>query len=148
VTPWWRAPVLVTGVLVLGYGTLLVLSGGPAAPPTAVGVWLAGSLVGHDLLLAPLTLVVAALVVRTLRGVQRRVVATGLLVAACLVLVALPALLTPGVPDNPTTTPRNYGVGLAVLLAADAAVTAALVLAARRRRRPVSLAKGPVRTQE
>jgi hypothetical protein len=134
VTPRWRLPVLVTGLIVLGYGTLLLLSGGSAAPTTAVGVWLAGSLVGHDLLLAPLTLVVGALAFRRLHGRERRAVAAGLLVAACLVLVALPALLTPGVPGNPTATPRNYGAGLTVLLAADAAVTAALVLTRRRRR--------------
>lgn len=146
-TPRWRLPVLVAGLIVLGYGTLLLLSGGSAAPTTAVGVWLAGSLVGHDLLLAPLTLVVGALAVRRLRGRERGVVAAGLLVAACLVLVALPALLTPGVPDNPTATPRNYGAGLTVLLAADAAITAALVLTTRRRRRSDRLKGPPARDQ-
>ncbi len=130
---WWRWPVVAAGLAVLGYGVVLLATAGPA-----VGVWLAGVLVAHDGLLAPLAVLAGAVVVRVAPpGNARRVLAGGLLVAACLVLVALPALGTPGVPGNPSATPRDYPTGLAVLLALDVAVTAALLIALRRRPPPL-----------
>ena len=135
---WWRWPAIAAGLAVLAYGLSLVATSGPAASLVAVGVWLAGALVVHDGLVAPLAVLAGAVVVRAVApGRARRVLAGGLLVGACLVLVALPALGTPGVAGNPSATPRDYLAGLAVLLALDAAVTAALLLALRvRRRRP------------
>jgi hypothetical protein len=131
---WWRWPVLVAGLGALAYGLLLLVTT-PAAPVVAVVTWLAGSLVLHDALLAPLTVLAGVLVTRLVPRDVRPVVAGGLVVAACLVLVALPALGTPGVPDNPSATPRDYPLGLAVLLALDVAVTALLVVLVRRRSR-------------
>ncbi|HYY12453.1 MAG TPA: hypothetical protein VE781_16060 [Kineosporiaceae bacterium] len=129
---WWRTPVIAAGLGVLGYGLWLVVTSGA---PFGVAVWLAGSLVGHDGVLAPLAVLAGAVVVRLVpAGPVRRVVAGGLSVAACLVLVALPALGTPGVPGNPTATPRDYPLGLAVLLALVAAGTAVLAVIAGRAR--------------
>lgn len=132
--PWWRLPAVAAGLAGLAYGALLLATNGAAAPVVGVVVWLAGGLVAHDALLAPLTVLAGVGVVRVVpAGPERRVVAGGLLVAACLVAVALPALGTPGVPDNPTATPRNYPLGLAVLLALDVAVTVLLLVLVRRR---------------
>ena len=133
--PWWRWPALAAGLAALAYGLLLLVTDGAAAPAVSVITWLAGSLVLHDALLAPLTVLAGVLVTRLVPRDVRPVVAGGLVVAACLVLVALPALGTPGVPDNPTTTPRDYPLGLAALLALDAAVTVLLVVLVRRRSR-------------
>ena len=130
-SPWWRWPCLAAGLAALAYGCRLALTSGSLP---AVVEWLAGSLVLHDALLAPLTVFAGVLVTRIVPHDIRPVVAGGLVAAACLVLVALPALLTPGVPDYPTTTPRNYGAGLAVLLLVDALATTGLALRARRTR--------------
>lgn len=130
---WWRWPALVAGLAALAYGLLLLVTDGGAAPVVPVVTWLAGSLVLHDALLAPLTVLAGVVVTRLVPRDVRPVVAGGLVVAACLVVVALPALGTPGVPDNPSATPRDYPLGLAVLLALDAAVTALLVVLVRRR---------------
>lgn len=139
---WWRGPALAAGLGALAYGLLLLVTNGGAAPVAAVVLWLAGSLVVHDGVLAPLTLGAGALLARLVPAGARRVVAGGLAVAACLVLVALPALGTPGVPDNPSATPRDYPLGLAALLAADAAVTALVVLVTARRERSRSQGDG------
>jgi hypothetical protein len=137
-------PVVVAGLAVLGYGVVLVATSGPAVPLPVVGGWLAGGLVAHDGLLAPLAVLTGAVVVRALPpGPARRVLAGGLLVAACLVLLALPALGTPGVAGNASATPRDYPLGLTLLLALDAAVTAALLVALGRRPPGRGRAAGP-----
>jgi hypothetical protein len=128
-TPWWRVPLLLTGVGALGWGAWLLLTGGRSTAPTGSLEWLAGALLGHDAVLAPLAVAAGWATLRLtgrLPAAARRAIAGGLFVAACLVLVALPALLAPGI-DNATATPRDYGRGLAVLLLAVAAAVALVV---------------------
>jgi len=106
-------------------------------------VWLAAVLVVHDAVLAPLGALAGRLLGRTARRGARLasavpVVGAGVAVAVVLVLLAVPALLSPGVPGNATALPRDYGRGLALLLALDmvlVAVTATgrALLAGRRR---------------
>jgi hypothetical protein len=130
-TPWWRVPLLLAGLGVLGWGTWLLLSGGRSTAPTGALAWMAGALLGHDAVLAPLSVAAGWATVRLtvrLPGAARRVSAGGLFVAACLVIVALPALLAPGI-DNPTATPRDYGRGLTALLLMVAATVALVVTA-------------------
>ena len=127
--PWWRVPVLLAGLGALGWGTWLLLTGGRATAPAGALTWLAGALLGHDAVLAPLSVAAGWAMLRLtarLPGAARRVVAGGLFVAACLVLVALPALLAPGI-DNATATPRDYGRGLVTLLLVVAAAVALLL---------------------
>lgn len=133
----WRVPVAVTGLAALGFGTLQLVSGaGQFARLWSAVVWSAGALIVHDAVLAPLALAVGWALTRLLRACgPRRVAAGGLLVAGCLVLVALPALLAPGVAGNPTATPRDYLGGLVRLLALTAAGTVVLALLAHRRHR-------------
>jgi len=131
----WKVPVVAAGLAALGYGTAQLALGGSATDPISVLVWLGGALIVHDGVLGPLAVLVGWGLVRA--TARRRsvlpVIAGGLLVAVCVILVALPALLTPGVPDNPTATPRDYRSGLLVLLAADLLVTAGLALVVARR---------------
>jgi hypothetical protein len=124
----WRALVLACGLGSLAYGGWQLLGGGRATNPVSSLPWLAGSLVVHDGVLAPLAVLAGAVLVRMvpIPAAPRRVLAGGLFVAACLVLVAIPALGTPGVGDNPTATPRDYPRGLAVLLAVVAVATLTL----------------------
>jgi hypothetical protein len=132
VTSWRRAIVVAAGLGALGYGGWELLGGGRATNPASSVPWLVGVLVVHDGVLAPLTVLVGAGLVRflPLPARARQVLAVGLFTAACLVLVALPVLGTPGVADNPTATPRDYPRGLVVSLAAVALLTSAAVVAA------------------
>jgi hypothetical protein len=129
--PWWRVPALLAGAGALGWGMWLLLTGGRATAPLGTLTWMAGALLGHDAVVAPLAVAAGWVTVRlTARAPRdvRRVVAAGLFVATCLVAVAAAAILAPGI-DNPTATPRDYGRGLATLLAIDA-ITVSLISAA------------------
>ncbi|MFD3943329.1 hypothetical protein [Streptomyces sp. NPDC058579] len=119
------------GVAMMGLGGVLTLRTGTAGE---VVLWLAGAIVLHDGLIAPLVLgagpLLAALPARgTVRG--------GLIVAGALTLVALPLMLRPGSAPNPTVLPLDYVRNWLVLIGVVAVGTGAL-LGVRRlaRRRP------------
>ncbi|MFB7343772.1 hypothetical protein [Streptomyces hydrogenans] len=117
------------GVLLIGIGVRLVVA---EPDPAGVLLWLAGALVLHDGILAPLVLAVGLLLVgRRRRGTLRG----ALVVAGCLVLVTLPLLVRPGAPPNPSALPLPYGRNLAIVLAVVAAGATARVLVQRRRER-------------
>ncbi|WP_121830073.1 hypothetical protein [Streptomyces sp. S1] len=117
-----------TGVGLIVLGAWLV-----AAQPASgdVLVWLAGALVVHDGLLAPLVLAVGLLIAgRPERGLWRG----ALVIAGSVVLVTLPLLLRPGPAPNPSALPLPYGRNLAIVLAAVAVGAVSLGLVRRRRR--------------
>lgn len=117
-----------TGVGLIVLGAWLV-----AAQPASgdVLVWLAGALVVHDGLLAPLVLAVGLLIAgRPERGLRRG----ALVIAGSVVLVTLPLLLRPGPAPNPSALPLPYGRNLAIVLAAVAVGAVSLGLVRRWRR--------------
>ncbi|MFC9392587.1 hypothetical protein ACFTWS_05395 [Streptomyces sp. NPDC057027] len=117
------------GVALVGLGAWLVVD---QPDPLGVFVWLAGALVLHDGILAPLVLAVGLLLV----GRRRRGLLRGAsLVAGSVVLVALPLLVRPGAPPNPSALPLPYGRNLAIVLAAVTVVTGVLIAGRRRRER-------------
>lgn len=84
------------GVALMAVGGALLLSGGQLKD---VAVWLAGSIVLHDGIVAPLVLGVGLLPA----GIPARgTVLAALVVAGCLTVTALPVLLAPGPPRNPS----------------------------------------------
>ncbi|MFG3343963.1 hypothetical protein ACGF1Z_02735 [Streptomyces sp. NPDC048018] len=118
------------GLALTGIGAwqLAVLPHAPAVP-----LWLAGAVVLHDGVIAPLVLAVGLLVAaRPARGVLRG----ALIVMGGVTLVTLPLLVRPGEPPNPSALPLPYGRNLAVVLAAVAVTAGALLLVRRRRARP------------
>ncbi|MFE8938480.1 hypothetical protein ACFYNX_13400 [Streptomyces sp. NPDC007872] len=103
----------------LGVGLIVLGARLVAAEPASgdVLVWLAGALVVHDGLLAPLVLAVGLLIAgRSERGLWRG----ALVIAGSVVLVTLPLLLRPGPPPNPSALPLPYGRNLVIVLAAVA----------------------------
>lgn len=115
------------GVALIGLGAWLVVA---EPDPLGVLVWLAGALVLHDGILAPLVFGVGLLLVgRRQRGLWRG----ALLVAGSVILIALPLLVRPGAPPNPSALPLPYGRNLAIVLAGVAASAAALYLVRRGR---------------
>jgi hypothetical protein len=124
-----RVALVVLGVAALGFGAQQLLTGGNSTRLTSSVPWLVSVLVLHDAVFAPLSVVAGWSLVRLLRRRLARavpVVAIGAYLAVVLAVLALPALLSPGVSDNPTSVPRDYGHALWVLLAVDAVATVLL----------------------
>jgi hypothetical protein len=97
--------------------------------------FLVAVLVVHDGVLLPAFLGVGALVHRFVTGRGRAVVQAALVASAAVTAVAVPLVLGYGRrPDNPSALPRDYPLGLAVVLAAIW-LAAASTLAARRLRK-------------
>jgi hypothetical protein len=123
---------IVTGALGLALmtvGAVLLLTGGQLKD---VALWLAGAIVLHDGIVAPLVLGVGLL----LAAVPARGTVRGaLIVAGCLTVVALPVLLRPGTPKNPTVLPLDYVRNWLLALAAVAVLTGVLLAARWFRRR-------------
>ncbi|MFF9011473.1 hypothetical protein ACF09C_00655 [Streptomyces sp. NPDC014870] len=120
------------GVGLMGLGAVLVVRTGTVGE---VLLWLAGAIVLHDGLIAPLVRGVGLLLAAVpARGVLRG----GLVVAGSLTLIALPLLLRPGSAPNPTALPLDYLRNWLVLMGVVAVGTGALLgarrLAQRRRR--------------
>jgi hypothetical protein len=133
-----RALLVVAGVAAIGYGALgLLRAASDTRPPRWLADLVASSLL-HDLLLAPVVLLLLVAGRRWLPRSWRGPAAAFLLIGGSLALVALPVVLGAGArPDNPTLLPRDYRAGLAVTLAVTAAcvVVGTLVLRRLRSRR-------------
>ncbi|GGW24071.1 hypothetical protein [Streptomyces xantholiticus] len=109
------------GIALMTVGLSLLVTGGQFRD---VALWLAGAVVLHDLLIAPLVLVIGLLLaLLPARGLLR-----GAFVGAgCLTVIALPVLLAPGTPRNPSVLPLDYPRNWLLSLAAVAAVTGAVL---------------------
>ncbi|MFF4394506.1 hypothetical protein [Streptomyces sp. NPDC001480] len=130
-----RVMVGAAGLALLGVGVSLLLD---VRDLTDVLVWLGGAVVLHDVLIAPLVLLVGLGLVR---GDVRGPVRGALLVAGALTAVALPPLLRPGPRGNSSVLPLDYPRNWLLALVAVATVTAVLVTVQgvrRSRRRPPS----------
>ncbi|MGW8766812.1 hypothetical protein ACWGN5_30415 [Streptomyces sp. NPDC055815] len=118
------------GLALIGIGAWRVAE---QPDPPAVLLWLAGAVVLHDGIIAPLVLAIGLLVVgRPERGVLRGT----LVVAGSLLLITLPLLVRPGEPPNPSALPLPYGRNLVIVLAAVAVVAVGAILVRRWRGRP------------
>ncbi|MER5865227.1 hypothetical protein [Kitasatospora sp. NPDC002040] len=131
---------VLTGLLgagLIGFGIFGLLTDPQIGDPLDVLVWAVGGLLVHDGLWLPLVLLAGAALAhgRLGRGPGGRAVRGGLVVAAALTAVGLPAVLRAGEDHgNPSVLPLPYLRNWLLLLAATAAVTLLLVLLRRRRR--------------
>ena len=111
-------------------------------PPELVRYLLGGALV-HDLVVAPLVLLIGLGLARAVPARWRSYVQVGAVITACLALFSYPLVRGFGhVHRNPTSLPYNYAANLAIVLGVvwlTIAVVAVVATAkARRRRSPVS----------
>ena len=133
-----RVAIGAVGVLAGAYGLFTLLQRG-LGNLWATAVWLAGGIVLHDFVLAPLTLALAAVVVALVPRSVRGIVTAALVVLGTVTLSAVPVLGRFGArPDNPTLLDRNYLVGWLLLVAVVCVCAGAAVL----RRHPVSRRTG------
>ena len=126
------------GIGLGGYGAFRLLELGGDNLVAAL-LWLAGGVLLHDAVLAPLTIAVAALGTRVLPASVRGPAAAGCVVLGSVTLVAVPVLGRFGArADNPTLLDRDYTTGwlvcTAAVLVAVAALATASSLSARRGR--------------
>ncbi|MFD5409060.1 hypothetical protein [Streptomyces nojiriensis] len=123
------------GLAVMAFGGLLLVR---EPEPWRIALWLAGGVLVHDGLIAPLVIAVGALCAAAglrLRGVPR----AALVVAGSLTMIALPPLLRPGGVANasvlPLDYPRNWLLAMAAIGVLTAAYAGARAWARARRRR-------------
>lgn len=124
-----RLALAATGLALLGWGGWLLLYQTRDGTVVQVARWLVGAVVLHDAVMAPLVLSVGWLLSRLSPPWARGVLRGGLTVAGCLTLLALPLLLRPGPPANPSVLPLDYPRNWALALTVVAVTTAVLLLA-------------------
>ncbi|MFF4448419.1 hypothetical protein [Streptomyces sp. NPDC001502] len=121
------------GLAVMAFGGFLLVR---EPEPWRIALWLAGGVLVHDGLIAPLVIAVGALCAAAglrLRGVPR----AALVVAGSLTVIALPPLLRPGGVANASVLPLDYPRNWLLAMAAIGVLTAGYAGArawARRRR--------------
>jgi hypothetical protein len=135
-----RVALIGVGVLLLGVAGGALVAGVPAGQWPAILLWLAGAVVLHDAVFAPLVLVGT----RVLRRIGARVswapvavVQVALVVGAALTLVAFPGIRAQALgARNPSVLVHDYGLHLGIAWAVLGVLTAVvvLVLALRGRR--------------
>ena len=138
-----RAAVIALGAAALGYGAWLVLTDLPIDLIAWLAVWLAGAIVVHDGLIAPIAQLAGVAIDRTGRGLRmprsaRLLVAGGLAVGGAWTLVAAPEIVAKARgAANPTVLAGDYAAALAWawIAIAVAVVVGAVVLTSRARSR-------------
>lgn len=133
--PWWRWLFLVPGFAAVGWGALGLLRD-DRVPLPAWLTWFVGSALVHDLVVAPLVVVIGAVLARFLPRPARPPIVVGLVVSGVLTLVAMPFILDLGTSTEPGFLPLDYGRNLLLLVAGvmTVAVVWAVVASARARR--------------
>jgi hypothetical protein len=139
-----RTVLLVVGVALIGLGGWVLTE---TVSPTRYGgllVWLIGSVIAHDAVVAPLVAGVALVVGRAGRRIRPAVIAivqVGVVLGVVLTLVVVPEIIrkAEGV-ENETVLPFDYGLRLGVAWLVVAVLTALavagwIVLARRRESR-------------
>ncbi len=134
-----RALLLLAGV---GFGLwgVWLMRGFTSEQLISMGTWLAGGVILHDAVIAPVTVLLGIVTARLLPGRPRAVVAIAFLVWATLTVTFVNVLSGQGgKPDNDTVLNRPYGLSWIVLTAVI--VVAAVFVAfrgARGSRKPAS----------
>ena len=124
-----------TGVAVMAVAAWGILRDRGFTHPPGLAIWLAGGVVAHDFVLAPLSLAVGAAASRFVPQPARRVVAYGLVTGGVILVVGLPVLLASHRDRaNPTILGQNYSAGLAIAELIVLALTGFLAFGAVRRR--------------
>ncbi|KQV20018.1 MULTISPECIES: hypothetical protein [unclassified Kitasatospora] len=122
------------GAALIGFGIFGLLTDPQISDPLGVLWWAIGGLLIHDGLWLPLVLLAGAVLARG-RAVHGWALRGGLLVAAALTAVGLPAVLRAGQDHgNPSVLALPYLRNWLLLLAGTAAVTLLVWLLTRRRR--------------
>ena len=134
-----RAVLIGLGALLLGVAGGTLVAGVPIGQWPAILLWLAGAVVLHDAVFAPLVLIGSRLLRRVgarVSWVQIGVVQVALVVGAALTLVAVPGIRAQQLgARNPSVLVFPYALHLAAIWAAIGVLTALVILVIGIRRR-------------
>ena len=112
-----RVVLVVLGVIVAGYGAVLVWENPPVIIMRIV-VWALVGVVLHDLVFAPVCVALGFAGRRLIPSKWWPPIAVAAFCSVVLVLLAIPVYGKPGMrPDNMTVLDRNYPLGLSISLA-------------------------------
>ena len=117
-----RLVLLGVGVVLIGVGAVVGLTSVPQSQWPSVLLWLAGGVAVHDAVLAPLALLLGALVLPRVPAGWRPALRAGALGAAVLAVVAVAVVVASGGRRDPSVVPVPPATSLLV-------ATAVLVLA-------------------
>ncbi len=122
------------GVALALWGVWLLLGTADVADLINIAFWLGGGVIAHDVLIAAVTIAIAALVSRVVPEAAQAPATVGLVVLGAITLVAIPVLGRFGArPDNPTLLDRNYTAGYLLIVAVVVtSVTVASIIRSRR----------------
>jgi hypothetical protein len=127
VTRWLIAT---AGALLALFGIFRLLTEIPAVDLLVLASWLAGALVVHDGILAPLSAAVGVATTRFVPRPVRAYVQAALVAGAIVTVIALPLVLRAGSqPPEKALLRQNYVANLAILLCGIAAAAAVLFAA-------------------
>lgn len=130
----------VVGWSVIAVGLRGILSHRLDTRPANLARFVVGGALLHDLLVAPVVILIGLAVARSVRGVALAVVQTALVMTAVIALFSYPLVRAYGLAaHNPSSLPHNYAANLLVVLGAVWAVAAVAVLVRVRRRRTARL---------
>jgi hypothetical protein len=143
-----RIALVVLGVLLGGYGAVLVWENPPVIIMRIL-VWALVGVVLHDLVFAPVCVVLGFAARRLIPGKWWPPIAVAAFCSVVLVFLAIPVYSKPGMrPDNMTVLDRNYPLGLWISLGIVWACVLLYYLVVRlRKTTPLHLAGGEVDTR-
>ena len=120
-----RGVLVIAGIAMVGFGLWSMREFELAQLTSAFG-WLAGGVVVHDFVLAPIVVGLGVVLFRLLPVRMRTPLVVAFVLWGSLTLIALPAMSGLGVrPDNPTLLDRSYVTAWAVLSGVTAVAVAA-----------------------
>lgn len=115
--PPWRVG-LIAGGAIFAFGLYGLLRNARATLPGDWLAWVAGAVLLHDLILAPLVLAAGFLLTRLVPAVARAGVQATLVVCGAVALMSVPVVMAAGrQADNPSLLPHDYGRNLAIVVA-------------------------------
>ncbi|MGH2776177.1 MAG: hypothetical protein ACRDJT_12205 [Actinomycetota bacterium] len=130
---FWICAVL--GWLVIAYGVWGLFDNASRTNPDQWIRWFIGSLVVHDFVIAPVTFIVAIVLVARIPRPARAPFQAGLISSAIVVLTTWPLVRGYGLrSDNPSALPNDYPAGLTMVLIAVWSVVAVVAGRAWKRR--------------
>lgn len=111
-------PAVAIGWAAIGWGLIGLFENSSRTNPSQWVRWFVGSLVVHDLILAPAVIGVGVLLARWVPVRHRGPVQGALIITGILVLVFFPFVRGYGLrDDNPSALPNDYGMGLIIVIA-------------------------------
>ncbi len=113
---FWISQALGWGVI--GFGLFGIVSNSLDTRPAELARFVVGGALLHDLLVAPVVVLLGVVVARTVPGRFRGIVQAALVVSGVVALFSYPLVRAYGLAaKNPTSLPHNYALNLTVVLA-------------------------------